>query len=157
MPGPVLLAFALCGVSAGCTADDGGGPAAPSPSGEAAEACRVLHEALPDRVAGEERNGSAPSSEYTAVWGEPAVELRCGVPEPEVLRPGSEHYNPTAEAAEVNGVSWLLEETDGGYRFTTTERNPYLEVRVPHAYAPEIGVLTDLADAVRGALPPAAG
>lgn len=153
MSGRILLAFALCGAVAGCSADGDGPPAAPSPSGKAAEACQKLHRALPERVAGQERSESEPASEHTAVWGDPAVELRCGVPEPEVLRPGSEHYNPTSDAAEVNGVSWLLEELDGGYRFTTTERDPYVEVTVPDAYAPEIGVLTDLADAVRQALP----
>ncbi|WP_394813550.1 DUF3515 domain-containing protein [Streptomyces hazeniae] len=150
--GRLLLAFALCGAAAGCSTDDAG-PAVPAPSGEAAEACRALHAALPERVAGLEREEARESSPYTATWGDPAVELRCGVPEPEVLRPGSEHYNPTSDAAEVNGVSWLLEEQDEGYRFTTTERAPRVEVTVPAAYAPEIGALTDLADAVRSAVP----
>lgn len=149
----MLLALALGGAVAGCSAGGGAGPAVPSPSGEAVQTCRALHEALPERVAGLERNGSEPASEYTAAWGDPAVELRCGVPEPDVLTPGDEHYNPTAEAAEVNGVSWLLDEREDGYRFTTTDRAAYVEVTVPDTYAPEVGVLTDLADAVKKTVP----
>lgn len=90
---------------------------------------------------------------YTAVWGDPGIELRCGVPRPEVLTPGSEHYNPAAEAVGVNGVEWLLEEREDGYRFTTTGRSAFVELTVPAEYAPEVGVLTDLADAVKEAVP----
>lgn len=147
----VPLAIALSAAIAGCSStDDGAGPAPPGPSGKAAEACRKLHGELPQRVDGQERDkspGSAPT--YTAAWGDPPIELRCGVPRPEVLSPGGEHYNPTADAAEVNGVSWLLEQRADGYRFTTTDRVAYVEVTVPGAYAPEIGALTDFADAVR--------
>lgn len=125
----------------------------PSPSGTTAEVCRALHRALPESVAGLERVATEPASPYTAAWGDPAVELRCGVPEPEVLTPGGEHYNPTADAVEVNGVSWLLEEQEGGYRFTTTDREAYVEVTVPDAYAPEVGLLTRFAAPVKRTVP----
>lgn len=153
MPPALALGAVLvgCGPLASAPA-----PAVPSPSGAAAQACRALHEALPEHVAALDRTATDPASEYTAAWGDPAVELRCGVPRPEVLTPGSEHYNPTSEAAEVNGVSWLLEEREDGYRFTTTDGVAYVEVTVPDAYAPEIGVLTDLADAVTGTVTGAA-
>lgn len=138
----------------GCTSsDDSAGPAVPSPSGKAAGACRMLHGELPGRVDGAERTESDPVSKYTAVWGDPAIELRCGVPRPEVLTPGGEHYNPTADAVEANGVSWLMEEEDGGYRFTTTRRAAFVELYVPDDYAPEVGSLTDLAKAVRKSVP----
>lgn len=139
---------------AGCSSsDDAAGPAVPSPSGKAAEACRTLHGGLPEHVNGQDRGKLDPASEYTAAWGDPTIELRCGVPRPDVLTPGSEHYNPTSDAAEVNGVSWLIEERDGGYQFTTTDRAAYVEVTVPGAYAPEVGALTDFAKAVRKAVP----
>ncbi|WP_425470811.1 DUF3515 domain-containing protein [Streptomyces armeniacus] len=152
---PLPLALATVIAIAGCSSSDGGaGPAVPSPSGKAAAACRTLHGELPERVNGQDRTELEPASEYTAAWGDPTIELRCGVPRPEVLTPGSEHYNPTSDAAEVNGVSWLIEQRDGGYRFTTTDRAAlFLEVTVPDAYAPEVGALTDLAKAVRSALP----
>ncbi|MDK1475069.1 DUF3515 domain-containing protein [Streptomyces sp. 549] len=137
---------------AGCSADPEG-PAVPSPTGRAAADCRALHSRLPAEVEGRERVEREPVSQYTAVWGDPSIELRCGVPRPEVLSPGSEHYNPTADAVEVNGVGWLLEQQTDGYRFTTTGRTAFVELTVPGAYAPEVGALTDLADAVRAAVP----
>ena len=80
--------------------------------------------------------------------------LRCGVPVPAVLTPGSKHYNPLADAAAVNGVDWLLERQDDGYRFTTLRRQANVEVTVASRYAPEIDSLVDLGAAVRGAIPP---
>ncbi|OEU85852.1 hypothetical protein DB35_11915 [Streptomyces abyssalis] len=141
--------------AAGCTGADDSGPAVPSPSGKAAETCRSLSDRLPKRVDGKQRITLDPASKYTAAWGDPAIELRCGVPRPEKLSPGSEHYNPTAEAAEVNGVSWLLEQREGGYRFTTTGRAANVELTVPDDYAPEINALTDLAKAIRTSVPEA--
>jgi hypothetical protein len=155
LPAPLaaLAAAALSGAIAGCSADDATGSAVPSPAGRAAEACRTLHRALPERVAGLERTETGPASKFTAGWGDPVVELRCGVSRPGTLTSGSEHYNPMPDLAEVNGVTWLLEKQDEGYRFTTTERVAYVEVTVPDAYAPEIGLLTDLAGTVKDAVP----
>lgn len=127
--------------------------AAPSPTGEAARHCRALHENLPQTVDGLKRGDTEPVSDFTAIWGDPAVKLRCGVPKPDVLTYGSEHYNPNANAAEVNGVEWLFEKQDDGYRFTTVLRKAYVEVAVPGKYAPEVDVLTDLAGAVKKSVP----
>lgn len=149
-----VAALAVSAVVAGCSAG-AEGPPVPKPSGKAATACRALHGQLPGKVDGQERVSLEPASKYTAVWGDPAIELRCGVPKPEKLTPGSEHYNPTAEAAEVNGVSWLLEKQDGGWRFTTTQRTANVEVTVPEEYAPEAGVLTEFSRAVKSAVPSA--
>jgi hypothetical protein len=141
--------------TAGCSATGSTGPTppSPSPSGDAAKVCRALHDALPRQVDGRRRGKADPVSDYTAVWGDPAIELRCGVPKPAKLTPGNEEYNPTADAAEVNGVSWLLEKQDGGYRFTTTGRVANVELTVPDDYAPEVNALPDLAGAVRKAVP----
>lgn len=139
--------------AAGCSSDDGPRPPVPSPTGSAAAACRALHDALPERVDGQQRVELASETRYAAVWGDPAIELGCGVPRPGVLTPGSEHYNPTPDLIEVNGVSWVLEEQDDGYRFTTVERTVFVRVTVPDAYAPEVNSLVDLADAVRATIP----
>ncbi|MCT2594306.1 DUF3515 domain-containing protein [Streptomyces sp. N2-109] len=148
------LALAPVITLAGCwSSGDSAGPAVPSPSGKAAGACRALHGELPGRVNAEDRAELDPASKYTAAWGDPAIELRCGVPRPEVLTPGSEHYNPLADQAEVNGVHWLIEPRDGGYRFTATGRDAFVEVTVPDDYAPEIGALPDLAKALRASVP----
>ncbi|MEU9124258.1 DUF3515 domain-containing protein [Streptomyces sp. NPDC048506] len=127
--------------------------AVPSPQGEAARHCRALQEELPRTVDGLERGTPEPASDFTAIWGDPAVKLRCGVPKPDVLTYGSEHYNPNPDAAEVNGVRWLFEKQDDGYRFTTVLRKAYVEVTVPGTYAPEVDVLVDLAGAVQKTVP----
>ncbi|WP_327392946.1 MULTISPECIES: DUF3515 domain-containing protein [unclassified Streptomyces] len=144
----VALTTAACSFTG-----DSAGPAAPSPSGRAAKACRALHDALPKRVDGQRSGTTEPESDYTAVWGDPAVELRCGVAEPAKLTPGNEEYNPTSDAVEVNGVPWLSEQRKGGYRFTTTDKVAYVEVTVPDDYAPEVNPLTDLSDAVKRTVP----
>lgn len=64
-----------------------------------------------------------------------------------------EHYNPKADAAEVNGVEWLFEKQEDGYRFTTVLRKAFVEVTVPRKYAPEVDVLTDLGRAVKKTVP----
>ncbi|MFF4601267.1 DUF3515 domain-containing protein [Streptomyces sp. NPDC001339] len=146
---PPLLTVAFA--AAGCAAS--GDVAAPAPTGETARYCRALHQELPRTVDGLTRGTPEPVSDFTAMWGDPAVKLRCGVPKPDVLRHGSEHYNPNPDAAEVNGVGWLFEKRDDGYRFTTVLRKAHVEVTVPGEYAPEVDVLTDLADAVRKTVP----
>mgnify|MGYP001207748798 CR=1 FL=1 len=139
---------------AGCSA----GPvevAAPSPAGEAARLCKALHAALPGEVDGLARRETAPASEFTAAWGDPAIVLRCGVPLPEVLRPGSGSYDPTAPAVGVEGVDWLPEKQgDDGYLFTTVGRKVNISLRVPGHYHPhETDPLVDLAPPVRKTVP----
>lgn len=148
-------ALLLLAAPLACSGGDGGAPqvAVPTPQGKAVDHCRKLAERMPGTVDGQERRGTDPVSRLTAGWGDPAVELRCGVPRPEVLTPGSEHYNPGTEGVTVNGVDWLYEELDGGVRFTTTQRRAFVEVTVPDAYAPEVNALTDLAEAVDTSVP----
>lgn len=149
-----LVFAAVLTTAVGCSWHDAGSaPAVPKPSGPAAAMCRSLHDELPGTVDGLARSANEPASEFTAAWGDPAVRLRCGVPRPAVLTPGNEDYNPTADAVDVNGVSWLLEKQDDGYRFTTTGRKTFVEVTVPGEYAPEVNALTDFAESVKGAVP----
>ncbi|KUL39830.1 hypothetical protein ADL22_15445 [Streptomyces sp. NRRL F-4489] len=146
-----LTLLAAVSAAAGCSSAPR--VAVPSPTGEAARQCRALHRDLPRAVDGLGRGTAEPVSDFTAIWGDPAVELRCGVPKPEVLRHGSEHYNPNPDSAEVNGVQWLFEKQDDGYRFTTVLRKVYVEVTVPAKYAPEVNVLPDLAPSIRATIP----
>ncbi|MFH8365360.1 DUF3515 domain-containing protein [Streptomyces sp. NPDC018031] len=150
-----LAAAALVLVpAAGCTStDEAAGPAVPTPPAKAVAMCRALHRELPRQLDGLDRRETDPASDFTAAWGDPAVELRCGVPQPDVLTPGSEAYNALPDSAELNGVGWVIEKQDGGYRFTTTLRRAYVEVVVPDDYAPEVNVLIDLAGAVRKTVP----
>ncbi|HEU5353537.1 MAG TPA: DUF3515 domain-containing protein [Actinocrinis sp.] len=128
--------------------------AAPTPTSSSVQSeCAALTQAAPQSVDNENRRGTAPSSPLTAAWGDPAITLRCGVPEPEILRPGSKTYDPTAEEGYFNGVAWLIEKTSAGYRFTAAQRAVYVEVDVPNAYSPQTSAVIDLSPAVIKAIP----
>ncbi|KJY42221.1 hypothetical protein VR41_08805 [Streptomyces sp. NRRL B-1568] len=153
-----LPAVALLLTSVACSAADRqAGPAVPTPSAAQAGLCRALHKELPEAVDGKKRRTADPVSDFTAVWGDPAISLRCGVPRPKILTPGTEHYNPTADAVEIDGVEWLPEQQpDGSVRCTTTLRLAFVEVTLPKEVvgdAVQIGALTDLADAVKKTIP----
>ncbi|UED86851.1 DUF3515 domain-containing protein [Streptomyces profundus] len=142
---PVVLAAVLA-LGACSSADGAPAVEVPTPTGEAADACRALAEALPDVVDGEERQVLDEDTPFAAAWGSPAIVLRCGVERPAALTPGSETYDPIgAEVVGVDAVSWLLEERGDGIRFTTTEREVLVEMTVPDAYAPEVNPLLDVA------------
>jgi hypothetical protein len=126
----------------------------PTPaSGAAASACAKLNRLLPQKVDGQSRRSADPSSPLTAAWGDPAITLRCGVPEPAILRPGSADYDPSADELYANGVAWLIEQVGSGYRFTAAQRSVYVEVDVPGAYQPETDALADLSAAVISGTP----
>lgn len=108
--------------------------------------CTDLHQALPGTLAEQPAHATDPDSPLTAAWGDPAILLRCGVPQPEALE-------PTSQVFTVNGVDWFPEELTEGYLFTTSGRSVNVEVTVPDDYAPEAGVLTELAAAVRRTVP----
>ncbi|WP_432039077.1 DUF3515 domain-containing protein [Streptomyces cucumeris] len=149
VPLAAAAALVLCAV-AGCSftndSDDTGAPAVPEPTKQAAAFCRALHKELPRTVNGLKRGTADPVSDFTAVWGDPAVQLRCGVSRPAAAA-------TSTRSAGVNGVEWLPEEQDDGYRFTTVLRRAYVEVTVPEKYAPEVDPLIDLADAVKKTVP----
>ncbi|WP_407077598.1 DUF3515 domain-containing protein [Streptomyces sp. SCSIO 30461] len=137
----VLLAVSGCATDAPVVA-------VPSPPQQESALCRALHEALPDSVAGMERQDPEPRSELTAGWGDAAIVLRCGVPRP----PGMS--DPQGQAVEVDGVGWLVEERDGdGPRLTTASRKTYVEVTLGKQYAHDLGPLTDLAEPVSKTVP----
>lgn len=118
----------------------------PDPDAAASDLCSDLATELPERLAGQESRATDPDSPLTAAWGDPAIVLRCGVPDPEALE-------PTSQVFTVDGVDWFPEELTAGYLFTTYGRSVNVEVTVPDDYAPEAGPLTDLAAAVEQAVP----
>jgi hypothetical protein len=131
LPGPFLTG---CGAGAVRLA-------VPSPAPEVAAACTALVDALPDRVLDADRRRTEPVSPLTAAYGDPPIELTCGVAPPADM--------VGAECFEVDGVGWFAREVTNGVIFTTIGRKVYLEVAVPGDYAPEANALTDLADAVQ--------
>ncbi|WP_078862393.1 DUF3515 domain-containing protein [Streptomyces sp. NRRL F-5123] len=124
--------------------------AVPVPDALTSSYCRALHEVLPQRVGGLSRHDLKPESDLTAGWGDPAIVLRCGVPRPAV------DDDPGADGVDVDQVGWSVEHVaDGSLRLTTTYRKAYVEVTLPKKYAADVGPLTDLAGAVKRAVPSA--
>ncbi|WP_406196755.1 DUF3515 domain-containing protein [Streptomyces sp. NBC_01017] len=151
-----LPALVLLITAAGCSSADGSASAAvPSPGAKARQLCRNLDKVLPAKVDGESREDPSPASALTAGWGDSAIILRCGVPQPpKMVDPKvAEGRDPDAVAGGVEDVRWLMEkQDDGGYRFTTASRLAYVEVAVPEG-RDSSSVLIDLAPAIKKAIP----
>ena len=142
LPAPCRTHLAAAAIGlltlAGCSGVVDLEPADLDPDAEAI--CADLLTDLPRELAGQGRRDVAPAGSGVA-WGDPAVTLRCGVTDAQGLGRAS-------ECQVVNGVGWYPEELSDSYRFTTVGRATPVEVVVPDAYAPEVGPLTELADAV---------
>ncbi|MFI8190447.1 DUF3515 domain-containing protein [Streptomyces sp. NPDC085946] len=153
---PGLSALALLITAAGCSsADDGTTTAVPSPDAEVTKLCRNLDTVLPAKVDGETRGDPEPASALTAGWGSPAIILRCGVARPPKMADPevADGHDPDALPGGVNGVDWLMEkQDDGAFRFTTANREAYVEVYVPRGQD-TTGVLVDLAAGIKKAIP----
>ncbi|WP_030216581.1 DUF3515 domain-containing protein [Streptomyces sp. NRRL WC-3626] len=152
----VLSALAVLITAAGCSsADDSASAAVPSPDAKVTQLCQNLDKALPAKVDGESRDDPEPASELTAGWGGVAIILRCGVERPPKMADPKVANGQDADAVPggVEGVDWLMErQGDDAYRFTTANREAYVEVRVTGG-RDSTGVLIDLAPAVRKAIP----
>lgn len=83
---------------------------------------------------------------YVAAWGDPVVTLRCGVPRPPQLTPGS-----SAELVVAHGVAFLPVQHGDTTVWTTVDRVVYVEVSVPRVYPQQ--VIAVLADAILAAMP----
>ena len=98
---------------------------------------------LPDTVLG---HGRTPLDiAGAAAWGEPAITLRCGLPEP---APSSDRCLTVAD------VDWVVDDAGDPIVFVSYGRSPAAEIRVPTSYGRDsaAAALVDLA-AVAKALP----
>lgn len=87
---------------------------------------------------------------YVAAWGDPPVVLRCGVPRPAGLTPGSSERLFSANGQQ--GVYWLPVRHKKETVWTTVDRAVYVEVTVPTSYRQP--PLSPIADAIAKALRP---
>ncbi len=120
---------------------------APRVSGAEARACSDLVKDLPGRVADQKRRDVDPGDGYAAAWGDPAIELRCGVPRPD-------GFDKFATCQRVNGVDWFIPESQqtgepADITMTTVGRVPRVEVSLPEDYWPPANAMADLAPAAR--------
>ncbi|MFJ5551632.1 DUF3515 domain-containing protein [Streptomyces sp. NPDC093225] len=149
---PVLAAaLALAGCSSGDARAEVTPP--PAPPADVAKLCAALHDALPETVAGQDREDPEPASDLTAAWGGAAIVLRCGVPKPVDLI--SALADTSAGQVEVNGVGWMIgkRREDGSVRFVTASRLAYVEVVVDEEHATDAGLVVPLGPAIEKTVP----
>ena len=123
---------------------------APRVTGAEARACRALVQTLPDQVADQPRREVDAGEGFGAAWGDPAIELRCGVPTPT-------GFDRFAACQVTNGVGWYIPESQTQGRrvdivMTTVGRALNVEVRIPAEYFPPAAAMVDLAPAVKKAV-----
>jgi hypothetical protein len=119
---------------------------APPSNAAAAKPCTSVLADLPVDLNGLQSRPALSTSAFVVAWGNPAVVLRCGVPRPAGLVPGSDAFTTG-----VDGVFFWVEHAKDATVFTVIDRAAYIEVRVPTTYAG--GPLAPIADAVAKALP----
>ena len=106
-------------------------------------ACRALKNLAPkDLAPGVSRRSATPLSDTTAAWGDPAITLRCGVPQ------GAADDEPVT----VNDVVWAVHDTGASHTWTTRGRKVNVAVQVPDSYASQGALFATLASAVKTAL-----
>jgi hypothetical protein len=143
---PHLIPGAAAALAVAALAGCSPGPAkiaVPSPGPEVADACAALIQAMPAKVLDAKRRKAEPASALTTAYGDPAIEVTCGV------KPPAGMATAQSQCFEVNGVGWYAQQVTNGYLFTTIGRQLYLEVAVPSKYAPEANALADVSDAVK--------
>ena len=117
------------------------------PANSAADApCTKLLGLLPITLNGLPGRPALSTWTYVVAWGDPAIVLRCGVPRPHGLVPGSDAFT-----AGVNGVAYWVDHARKDTVFTAIDRAVYIEVSVPTQYAG--GPLAPISNAITAALP----
>jgi hypothetical protein len=99
--------------------------------------CATFTAALPATLAEQERDDVGPSDAPAAAYGDPAIVVRCGVPEPD-------GFDLTASCEQANGVGYFIpneQYDDQGLDLTITAAGyrPRVEVVVPAEYRPNGG------------------
>ncbi len=118
----VLVVLTLPGCARPATVE--AGPSASDPL------CAEVLVRLPTELRGDTRRETTGQS--TAAWGEPPVEMRCGV----------DPLGPTTDPClTVGEVDWVLREDSGDTVYTTYGRVPAVELRLPGTSPEEVDVV----------------
>jgi Protein of unknown function (DUF3515) len=92
---------------------------------EAEANCPALMGALPLELTGEPSRRVQSDTPYAYAWGDPAIELVCGVDRPAGFVVG-------VSAIQINGVQWFVDTSDPATTvWTTVDRPVYVEITLP--------------------------
>ncbi|GHJ09677.1 hypothetical protein TPA0907_40440 [Micromonospora humidisoli] len=119
--------------------------AAPALAERPGVVCRALVSQLPATVRELAQRPVTAGAEQNAAYGDPALTVACGVPEPTV--------DATADVWTVNGVCWYADERSDATVLTTLDRETAVTVTVPRAYEGPLQWLTPVSDAVVASVP----
>lgn len=100
-------------------------------------ACDAFTAALPSSLAEQDREEIEPSDAPAAAYGDPAIVVRCGVPEPE-------GFDLTASCETANGVGYYIPDEqyvdqDLDLTLTAAGYRPRVEIDIPASYRPNAG------------------
>lgn len=123
-------------------------PSVPAP-GASGKWCGELHEALPDTVGDQPQRQVIGDYRSIAVWGDPAIILRCGLDDPAELDCASALTTFTAPGA--GSVSWLRLEDSASITYFAVDRPVRIAVSLPPGSGAD--PLMDISAAVASALP----
>ena len=104
-----------------------------------AEPCEAVLAGAPISLLDELQRETTPVDAAAIAWGDPPIVMACGV-----------DSRPTANAQviAIDGVEWIAEGVaegvDEGTVFTTFNRTPVVQLRVPSKYRPEIDAVSAL-------------
>lgn len=103
-------------------------PAAPAPGADG-RYCKQLLTQLPDRLADEPRRALSTASPGVAAWGDPAIIVRCGLPDPTELTCASPLMQFTG--ADGRSVAWLQLEDSSATTYLAADRPVRIAITLP--------------------------
>ena len=117
----------------------------PPPTPEADANCPALMGALPLDLTGEPARLVDSDTPYAAAWGDPAIVLVCGVPQPAGLVAGE-------GLLQIDQVTWYVEQSEEATTWTAVDRAAYVQVTLP----PDVdsAPVTVLSGVIGDTLPP---
>lgn len=123
-------------------------PAVPAPGADG-RFCRDLMPDLPDRLTGRARRDVTGTPPGVAAWGDPAVILRCGIPDPQELTcssPLTQFSSPTGAS-----VAWLRLSDSSAVTYLAVDRPVRIAVTLPPKTG--FGPVQQLTEVIGAALP----
>jgi len=111
--------------------------------------CVRLVDALPDRVADQDRRKTQPAAALGGAWGDPAIIAQCGVGVPK-------DFSKSAACTVADGVGWFVPDSQVNDQsadvvMSTAGYRPVLQVTVPDHYRPNglAAAMVELAPVVK--------
>jgi hypothetical protein len=123
-------------------------PAAPAP-GAGGRYCTQLLRALPDRLTSHQRRPLSDPTPGVAAWGDPAIILRCGLPDPQELTCSAALTQFTD--ASGGSVAWLRLSDSSAVTYVAVDRPVRIALTLPPGTG--IGPVQQLSEVIAKVLP----